>query len=732
MLTLSSDAGGDLIGEAPATIAAPLITAQPVDQLVSAGDFASFSVVVAVTSGVTFQWAFNGTAIAGAIHDSLLLAAAAAADVGNYSVTVTNSAGTVTSSPATLTLDSGAGSPSPPLRLTAYADPNVGAATVTVIPLQRGYTQGEQVTLQVSNVTVGATFIGWFSAGNLIATTNPVTVTITADMTVRARLAVPVRLPDGLVSWWRGEPTTSAVVLDSIDDNNGGFFTGSTPTPAPPSYTPTGKVGGAFAFDGTNYVQIPDAPNLQPSQITLEAWVFPTVLSSTSNQTVIGRGSSTDGTEQWRLGVLNGISQFFSSPPPSVGSWPPLAAPAAIPLNEWTHLAATLDGATQVLYVNGRQVAAQSFPFAIFYTPVPVGIGATWQNNTPTDLFNGVIDEVSIYDRALTCDEIFDIYNADLAGKNATAPYFTTDSQLFAINTNGTVYSQQLTTVLGTAPASFSLSDGALPPGMTLSPDGAVTGALTLPGVFDFTVTATDASGNSTEQLYVLTVLPPVHLPPPGLVSWWRGESTTSAVVLDSIDNNNGGFFTGSTPTPAPPSYTPTGKVGGAFAFDGTNYVQIPDAPNLQPSQITLEAWVFPTVWSTSFQTVIGRGSPNATGDQWWLGVRNGTPQFFIDFEGIGEALAAPTTIPLGEWTHLAATFDGATKVLYVNGIQVAAQANSNAIFYESVPVGIGAHRQGNIVADLFTGFIDEVSLYDRALTPAEIYAIVTAGAAGK
>jgi Concanavalin A-like lectin/glucanases superfamily len=198
-------------------------------------------------------------------------------------------------------------------------------------------------------------------------------------------------------------------------------------------------------------------------------------------------------------------------------------------------------------------------------------------------------------------------------------------------------------------------------------------------------------------------------------------------------DGNNGGFSTGPTPTPAPPSYTPNGKVGGAFAFDGTNYVQIPDAPNLQPSQITLEMWVFPTVWSsTSYQTVIGRGLANGTGDQWWLGVLNGTPQFFIDFEGPGEVLAAPTTIPLNEWTHLAATFDGATQVLYVNGIQVAAQAHPNAIFYESVPVGIGAHWQNNTPTDRFTGFIDEVSLYDRALTPAEIFAIVTAGAAGK
>jgi Immunoglobulin I-set domain len=107
MLIYSSDASGNLTAEAPGTIAPPQIVGQPVDQLVSGGDFASFSVVVANTSGVKFQWAFNGTDIADASGDSLLLPAVSAANVGQYSVTVTNSAGSVTSSAATLALDSG-------------------------------------------------------------------------------------------------------------------------------------------------------------------------------------------------------------------------------------------------------------------------------------------------------------------------------------------------------------------------------------------------------------------------------------------------------------------------------------------------------------------------------------------------------------------------------------------------------------------------------------------------
>ena len=322
---------------------------------------------------------------------------------------------------------------------------------------------------------------------------------------MRARFASPVPLTEGMVAFWRGETDAT----DLIGGHSGTFYTGNTPTT--PSVTAWGKVGSAFAFDGTTHVQVPDAPGLRPSQITLEAWVCPTVLSSTSYQTVIGRGSSTGTTETWWLGVLNGIPQFFSH------GTVLLAGPAAIPLNGWTHLAVTFDGATKVMFVNGIQVATQGGLSTLAYdpAPVPVTIGSAWQNNAPADLFSGLIDEVSLYDRALTCDEVFDIYNADFVGKNVTAPYFTTDSPLPAAAT-GTGYTQQVTTVLGTAPVSFTLSAGALPPGMTLSPAGAVSGASSVAGVFDVTVAATDASGNSTEQLYVLAVGPPVIPPPPG------------------------------------------------------------------------------------------------------------------------------------------------------------------------------------------------------------------------
>ena len=127
-------------------------------------------------------------------------------------------------------------------------------------------------------------------------------------------------------------------------------------------------------------------------------------------------------------------------------------------------------------------------------------------SNESSARFNGSIDEVALYNRALTADEVASIYNADFLGKNFLQPYFTSPAQL-PDGVLGANYTQQVVTILGTGPVSFSLSEGVLPPGMTLSSAGLVSGVPGVSGVFDFTVRATDAAGNFTEQLCVLRVL---------------------------------------------------------------------------------------------------------------------------------------------------------------------------------------------------------------------------------
>lgn len=760
---LKNSSAGNSASRTSINFSSPQIAKQPFLQVVETGNSATFSVVVSNASGVAFQWKFNSADITGATGDSLLLANVGPADEGEYSVVVTNSAGSVTSAPAALLLDKdrdglpnrweianfgdttsqrSAGDPdrdgisnldefidgtdpdsnaSLRLRLTAYSD---AGGSVTVTPMQLDYDLWEVITLTATPFPPNV-FIGWagdLNTGELNSTTNPATFALNGNKTVRARFAAAVPLPPGLVAFWRGEKDAS----DLIGGHDGAFFAGSSATA--PSVTRWGKVGGAFDFDGTVHVRVPDSTALKPTQFTLEAWIFPTVLSG-SHQAVIARGSSTNDDDSWWLGVFNGKPRFWSN---HMGlGMAMLEAPSPIPLNQWTHLAISFDGAKR-LYVNGAQIAWQGVLGGLVYddAAVPVTIGSDWTANSSSYHFNGKVDEVAMYNRALTVNEVADLYNADFLGKNISQPYFTSPSRLSDV-ASGANYSQQLTTILGAPPVLFSLSAGVVPPGMTLSSTGVVSGISSVSGVFDFTVLATDALGIATEQLCVLRVLRPV-VPPADLIAWWRGESATGSVAKDTIGTHDGSFFRGQ--AAAAPSYTKNGKVGGDFAFDGTLYVQVPDAPELRPSEMTAEAWIFPTAQGGNHHAVIARGSSTSDDDAWWMGVFNGKLRFWSGHLGSGAVmLEAPSAIPLNQWTHLAVSFDG-TKRLYVNGALVASQGGLGALVYDpaAVPVIIGGDWARSAPVDLFNGQIDEVALYSRALSAAEVFSLADAGSAGK
>jgi hypothetical protein len=113
MLKYSYDASGNQLSLVQSDILPPQIIGQPVAQVAALGQIATFSVLIADANGVTFQWKFNSTNITGATGDSLLLTNISAANVGQYSVVVTNSAGTATSAPAALTLEPLPGTPKP-------------------------------------------------------------------------------------------------------------------------------------------------------------------------------------------------------------------------------------------------------------------------------------------------------------------------------------------------------------------------------------------------------------------------------------------------------------------------------------------------------------------------------------------------------------------------------------------------------------------------------------------
>ena len=504
----------------------------------------------------------------------------------------------------------------------------------------------------------------------------------------------------GMVAFWRGEADAS----DSIGSNHGTFYNGADPTT--PSIT-QGLIGHALNFDGTVNVHVPYSAALEPAQITIEGWVYATTNGGNGTlQNIITRPRGPGVGPSWALGLSNG-SLYFSTSQGSIGGV------SHFPLYRWVHVAAVSDGATTFLYLNGVLDAQSGIGDGLlkYDQPGTVTLGTG---------FNGRVDEMSIYQRALTAGEVADIAGANSAGKDLTRPYFTTPSR-FPLARVGRNYSQQVTTLFGTSPITFSVPAGGLPPGLVFSSAGLLSGTPSAAGNYSFTLRAiqpavtgpaTQATGNFTDQIFTLQVVSPLN-PPAGLVAWWRAENN----ALDAAGTNDGTLSNG--------AGFAAGEVDQAFALNGTNQsVEIPDAPALRPASITLEAWVM-------FNTTDGNQAIFSK-------LLSGSYYVFFSsnllFAGVGNSSSTPSIhtnfVPtVGRWYHIAFTFDDTSKLLslYVDGVQIVSGTVNLTIGYDTNPISWG--RYGSYYLN---GRIDEAAIYNRALTAAELASICNSGPAGK
>jgi hypothetical protein len=200
----------------------------------------------------------------------------------------------------------------------------------------------------------------------------------------------------------------------------------------------------------------------------------------------------------------------------------------------------------------------------------------------------------------------------------------------------------------------------------------------------------------------------PTATPTPGLVAAYGFNEGSGTVVHDMSGNGNNGSIGGAT-------WTTSGKYGDALSFNGTNArVNINNATSLQlTSGMTLEAWVYPTSVSSAWRDVIYKGN-----DNYYL--EGTSPNSSRPAMGgtFGGNLYGTSPLTANTWAYLAATYDGATMRLYVNGVQVASRAQTGAIATSTNPLQIGGD---SIYGQYFAGRIDEVRIYNRALSAAQI-----------
>jgi hypothetical protein len=153
--------------------------------------------------------------------------------------------------------------------------------------------------------------------------------------------------------------------------------------------------------------------------------------------------------------------------------------------------------------------------------------------------------------------------------------------------------------------------------------------------------------------------------------------------------------------------------------FDGTDdTVTINDAPGLDLTNgMTLEAWVYPTVLS-GWRTVLMKESSG--GQAWTLYGHDNAPRpaANINTGGGDVSSGGAQALPLNTWTHVAATYDGGTLRLFVNGSQVSSTAAAGSLIATTGALRFG----GNAVwGEYFAGRLDEIRIYGRALSAGEI-----------
>jgi hypothetical protein len=269
------------------------------------------------------------------------------------------------------------------------------------------------------------------------------------------------------------------------------------------------------------------------------------------------------------------------------------------------------------------------------------------------------------------------------------------------LGNDGDIDSATLTTQLVTSPAQGTL---------TLNANGSFvyTPTAGYTGPDSFSYRASDGALTSA----AVTVTLSVNSAPTNLIAAYSFNEGTGTTLTDRSGRGHTGTIAGAT-------WSTQGRFGGALSFDGVNdWVTVNDTAALDlTTAMTLEAWVRPSALA-AWRTVLMK---ERTGGLAYTLYGSDAASRMEGYLAVGSAevgLPSTAALALNTWTHLAFTYDGATMRVFVNGTQVATRTQTGAMATSTGALRIGGN---SVWGEYFQGLIDEVRIYNRALTQAEI-----------
>ncbi|GAB3876197.1 hypothetical protein GCM10028824_33470 [Hymenobacter segetis] len=494
--------------------------------------------------------------------------------------------------------------------------------------------------------------------------------------------------------------------------------------------------GNALAFNGTNnYVTVAHnaAFNLTTT-ITLEGWVN---TNSTAEQYI-----TTKAEDSWYL-ALNGNNaaagraSFLLNGPSAAGGW--LYGRTNLADGRWHYVVGTYDGSTLRLYVDGVLDNSRAATGAVLTGTSAVAIGM----RNGQAYWNGLLDEVRIWSVARTAAQVqaaylnqpaapqaglVAAYNFDHgtnAGSNATFTTLTdqsgngNDGTLTYFNlTNGNTTSNWVESYAGVVPA-LAAATGSTATGFTANWTAPAIGTVDNGYRLDVATNNTFTAPVAGSPFTVAGTSQAITGLDPAQTYYYRVRADKTSLT--------GTAANGLTSIRRP--FAPLTPPGNALAFDGSssNYVAVAPTPaldNLGLGSLTMEAWVYGTNLP-AVNSIIRK-----SGDYNLVLLANGLLYAEVWPGGMGTSArpyaTATTAIPASRWTHVAATWDGTALQLYVNGVAVAATSGTSPIA-TAEPLWLG---RSAAYSQPFYGRLDEVRLYNAALTPAQVLADMTSTSA--
>ena len=223
------------------------------------------------------------------------------------------------------------------------------------------------------------------------------------------------------------------------------------------------------------------------------------------------------------------------------------------------------------------------------------------------------------------------------------------------------------------------------------------------------TTSSTDGTGSSGSTINVNSN---------GLVAAYSFDNIFGSVALDYSGNSHYATISNAVKMNQ-------GRFGTALNFNGTNaWVTVGNNTSLALNTgMTLEAWVYPTATMSGLDTVVMKEQPataTSAGTATYLLAANSSANLPMSaFWNGSEATAnGNTQIPPNQWTHLASTYNGQYQNLYVNGVLVETLPQTGPIATSTGALRIGGN---SIWGGYFQGYIDEVRIYNKALSNAQI-----------